>query len=258
MTTNLDKYRKDLDRLIATSEKLYYTMAYDLNLLDKKSRESVEEIRFKSFNSAYEKWYTESLAVIKQIIPERQSDFIKLYKDEKRKVTDYLSYTMSDYLIGLKVTFGSDVKVDSKAGVPKFEQQKNILASANARFESTLLDINQLMHADLLDSELDKASVLLKNGYSRASGAVAGVVLEAHLEKVCQNHSLNIKKANPSISDYNDTLKGNEIYDIPTWRFIQHLGDLRNLCDHKKSKDPNTEDIEDLIKGVQKITKTIF
>jgi hypothetical protein len=45
---------------------------------------------------------------------------------------------------------------------------------------------------------------------------------------------------------------------MPTWRFIQHLADLRNLCDHKKKRDPKTEDIDELIEGVEKITKTLF
>jgi hypothetical protein len=63
---------------------------------------------------------------------------------------------------------------------------------------------------------------------------------------------------NPHISELNDILKKNDVLDVPTWRFIQHLGDLRNLCDHKKSHDPTTERIHELIEGVRKIIKTVF
>jgi hypothetical protein len=258
MTTNLKKYREDLDKLVEKGFILYYTMAYDLKILDKESLKKVEKIRVTNFKSEYEKWYTESLSVIRQIIPDRQADFIKMYKDEKRKIADYSTYTMSDYLIGVQVTQGHTVKVDATAAVPKLEQQRNILGSANVKFESTLLDIQHLLHADLLDSEIEEASILLKNGYNRASGAIAGVVLESHLSQVCQNHKVVIKKLNPSISDYNDLLKNDGVYDIAIWRYIQHLTDLRNMCDHKKVKDPTAEEIEDLIKGVAKITKTIF
>ncbi|MCK5600839.1 hypothetical protein KAR91_03160, partial [Candidatus Pacearchaeota archaeon] len=85
-----------------------------------------------------------------------------------------------------------------------------------------------------------------------------GVVLEKHLSQVCDNHSVKIAKKNLSISDYNDKLKKAEIYETPTWRKIQHLGDLRNLCDHKKKKEPKIENVDELIEGVESIIKTIF
>lgn len=92
----------------------------------------------------------------------------------------------------------------------------------------------------------------------RGAGAIAGVVLEKHLAQVHFNHNLKISKKNPSISDLNDTLKTSEIYETPTWRKIQHLGDLRNLCDHNKSKEPTKEEVEELILGVEAIIKTIY
>ena len=110
----------------------------------------------------------------------------------------------------------------------------------------------------MFDSELDTSRELLKNGYLRAAGAVAGVVLEKHLEQVSISHNIKVKRRNPSISDYNDTLKEVEVLDVQTWRFIQHLADLRNLCDHKKQQEPKPEEIKDLINGVDKVSKTVF
>jgi len=52
-------------------------------------------------------------------------------------------------------------------------------------------------------------------------------------------------------------LRDNDVIDIPTWRFIQHLADLRNLCTHKRKKEPTKEDVEELINGVEKVIKTI-
>jgi hypothetical protein len=75
---------------------------------------------------------------------------------------------------------------------------------------------------------------------------------------VCQNHNIKITKKAPTINDYNEELKRNEVIEIPNWRFIQRLGDLRNLCDHKKSTDPTKNQIDDLIEGVDKTVKTIF
>jgi galactitol-specific phosphotransferase system IIB component len=243
MASNLERFRQDLDKLIKAAEKLYLTMAYDLNLLDEKTKKAGEKARTQNFKADYEKWYTEAVYVLKQILPERLDDFIKLYKNEKRKETNYTTYTMSDYLLGVTVTYGVRVTVEPKAGFPKFEIQKGILESAVGRFESTLFDIQQLLQADIFDSEIDSARELIKNGYERAAGVISGVVIEKHLAQVCSNHKITVKKKNPSISDYNDALKEANIIEIPTWRFIQHLSDIRNLCAHKKTRDPKKEEV---------------
>ena len=96
-----------------------------------------------------------------------------------------------------------------------------ILRSANSRFESSLFDIKQILQAHLFDSELDAARELSKNGFLRAAGAIAGVVLERHLGQVCANHQLVTRKKNPSISEWNDLLKNGGTVDVPAWRFIQ-------------------------------------
>jgi hypothetical protein len=131
------------------------------------------------------------------------------------------------------------------------------LISVKQRFKSSLFDLKQLVQADLFDSELDAASELNKNKFTRAAGAVAGVVLEKHLCVVCDNHNLKLTKKNPTINDFNELLKANNTIDVPMWRFIQHLGDLRNLCDHNKSKEPSSQDVTDLIDGVKKISKNL-
>jgi len=212
------------------------------------------------FKSEYEKWYSEALDVIRQVLPSRYDDFKHLYKAEKRKDIDYLTYTMSDYMIGLQTTKGWEktIVVDTKAALPKFQQQMKILKAAERRFESSLFEIKQLLQADLFDSEIDTARELLKNGYTRAAGAVAGVVLEKHLQQVSRSHNVTIKQKRPGIADYNEALKEAQVIEIPTWRFIQHLAALRNLCDHKKTREPKPEEIEDLINGVDKISKTVF
>lgn len=46
--------------------------------------------------------------------------------------------------------------------------------------------------------------------------------------------------------------------DISRWRQIQFLGDVRNLCDHKKEKEPTEEQVEELIEGVEKVIKNVF
>ena len=144
------------------------------------------------------------------------------------------------------------------AAISRFNQQLSIVKTIRERFRSSLFDIRQLAQADLFDSELEAAKELAKNKFIRAAGAVAGVVLERHLKEVCGNHDVTIRRKNPQISDLNESLKGADVVDIPQWRFIQHLGDLRNLCAHDKKPEPTMDQVEDLLAGVAKVTKTIF
>jgi len=53
----------------------------------------------------------------------------------------------------------------------------------------------------------------------------------------------------------NQLLKDSGVIDTPMWRCIQHLGDLRNLCDHSEGREPSREEVNDLISGVTKVIK---
>lgn len=212
-----------------------------------------------SFSEKYQDWYSEAREVIRQLLPNRLDDFTEFYKSkEKRKNANYENYTVHDYLMGLNTTLGIQIIAEPKAAIPKFQQQLLILKSALKLFDSKLIDIYQILQADLFDSEIEAARHLNKNGFVRAAGAMIGVVIESHLQQVCSGHNIKITKNNPGINDLAQILKDNGILDTPGWRKIQHLADLRNLCDHKKPSNPTNEQIDDLIDGAAKIVKTIF
>jgi len=194
-------------------------------------------------------------------LPDRLADFVGHYERPKsRKSPTYETYRVQDYLQRLTVTRGYDKEkvVGPDAAIPQFRQQLFILQALERRFESSLFDIRQLVQADLFDSDLEAAGGLLKEKFARAAGAVAGVVLERHLAQACENHGIKIAKKSPSISDLNDALKEASVIDIPQWRFVQHLADIRNLCDHNKAKEPTVEQVEDLVAGVRKTIKSVF
>lgn len=275
MNTNIDRYKEDLSKLITQGTQLQYSMQYRLYPKetvahlkkmyesDKKADEKVEAIlkKLPEFANVYQHWYSEALGLIKQLLPDRLADFIKFYEKPKtRKDISYTNYVIEDYLQGLRVTKGhyQDKVVGPDAAYPQFQQQLNVLKSVERRFESSLFDIRQLVQADLFDSELASAKELAKHKFIRAAGAVAGVVLEKHLLQVSQNHNIPLGKKNPTINDFNELLKNNNVIDTPQWRFIQLLGDLRNLCDHNKEQEPTLYQANDLISGVEKIIKTIF
>ena len=84
------------------------------------------------------------------------------------------------------------------------------------------------------------------------------MILEGHLQRVTQNHNITIRKKTPTIADLNDPLKNAGVYDNPTWRKIQLLADIRNLCSHKKSREPTDDEVVELISGVNWIIESIF
>lgn len=269
MSSNIERFKSDLESLITHGARLELAMAYACDptamkvvlrkQLGEKTEKYVEELP--SFNQEYQRWYSEALALLRQLLPDRVADFIRHYEKPKtRKELSNESYRIEDYLQGLSITRGYDgsVIVNQSAALPHFSQQLAMLSAAKGRFESSLFDIRQLVQADLLDSELEAAEMLAKHKFTRAAGAVAGVVLERHLSQVCTNHHLSIGKKNPTIADFNEALKASNAIDVPQWRFIQHLGDIRNLCDHSRSAEPTTEQVADLLAGAKKITKTLY
>lgn len=265
---NLDRYKKELQSLLETSD----MMKHDLELRVKGDSKVIEKLEGKkketydkingSFESHYQGWYTESIAVVRQIIPDRLDEFINLYEtDLKRKSVDTVSYSIQDWMNGRRSALNRyGVKHIDDIGVVtmKFGIQIAILNSAQKRFTSSLFDIKQVVQADLFDSEIEAANELSKKGFYRASGIICGVVLEKHLLQACENHQLSNRKKNPTISDLNDLLKNNGVIEVSIWRFIQHLGDVRNKCGHNKEDEPTSDEVKGMIEGVSKIIKTVF
>ena len=149
MPTNLDKYKADLDSLI----KLGDTMRLDLIFRDLEEQGQLAEDdnkNFKKFKGDFEKhyqrWYTESSAVIRQLIPDRSIEFEHLYKgDGKRKEINSTTYNIQDWLNGIRTTVnsltGDKYYNDSAIVAMRFNTQLEILKAVMARFESSLLDI---------------------------------------------------------------------------------------------------------------------
>ena len=229
-----------------------------------RNRKSFKDPKNKNIvlSSRYQKWYSKAVLVIKQLLPDRYNEFQKLYQSEKRdnKPLTNSTYTISDYLIGIKVQekWGEQRVDEPSVCLGKFEQQLGILESCVEVIDSKLYSIESVLQSELFEDELETAKVILKKGSLRVSGALAGITLERHLKKVCQSHSLKLSKTNPTISDFNEELKRNEIIDIPTWRLIQRLGDIRNLSVHAKEREPTKDEVLDLILGCEKLIAELF
>jgi hypothetical protein len=265
MITSLDRYKKDLDALVKLGQKMQLDLSgrhlIQRGKVNPEKRKEIEALD-RTFERNYQGWYTQAGALIRQLIPDRVAEFQELYKgDGKRKATTAQTYHIQDWLNGVRsgASYTGEKHYDDFAIITmRFSTQLAILEAVRTRFDSSLYDIRQLVQADLFDSELDAARELLNAGFARAAGAVAGVVLEKHLGQVVVNHAISSRKQHPTISDLNDLLKSGGVLDVPAWRNVQRLGDLRNLCDHNKHRDPTNDEVRELIDGVEKFTKTLF
>lgn len=251
-----DNLKKEIKDLIKDGIRYYNAIGYYGSIATDKPLDDEEDaqIEISYFVQNYEKWYSASVRLIKRILPEREKDFVVLYRDDKRKEIKWQNYTISDALQG-KTTATHSFHPGNAAY--SMLQQVGMLKACLDSFDKKIYDIQVILQADIFDSEIDSAKHLLKMGFLRAAGAICGVVIENHLSTVCVSRNITIKKKSPSIADYNDSLK-DVAYDTIEWRRIQRLGDLRNLCDHKKDREPTKDEVEELISGTERLIKNIF
>lgn len=261
-TTTVAAFRERLDELVGEGRSLASAVqAAQTDLPDQAAHpETVPQVR-------YQRWYTESARVIERMTPERADEFRALYDPVDGAVgvpSSILEYGIRHYLsdapIGEFCRFcsSSDLTVDLSSVVrQKLATQVAILEAARVPFESVLVDLRGSVQAKLFDSKLAACRHLHSNGYFRAAGAVAGVVLEAHLQSVCSKHELTYHRPRPTISDLLHYLRDHGLIDHAMQLEVQALADVRNLCDHNRDREPTDFEVEDLIDGVDRVIKAI-
>lgn len=221
-----------------------------------KDRQKEELLKAPYFVREYQRWYSSALRVVEQVLPDRYAEFRDLYKDDRRKELSVSTYGIADYVAGIRPSLLTERDALSKA-MRAFERQAAIVSTAEDRLSSVLADIGRTLHSQILDDELAAAKNLLAASHLRSAGVVAGVVLEGHLKKLIVHHKVSFRRT-PMLGALNEALKEAQVYDIPQWRQIQHLADIRNLCGHKGNRDPERAEVEHLIREVEKIVKNVF
>lgn len=224
-----------------------------ISIIKEMSKDNTQE-RLK-VQTRYQRWFTKSLNIVKTLLPNRYNEFYECYKLEKRVEIKPDTYRIYDYFTGVTISL---IEPGLPRAICQFFVQISILESIRDSFDSLVFNITENINLEIMDNELKSSKLLLKKGFLRAAGAISGVVLEKHFANILINHNLKTLKKDPSISDYNDLLKKENIYDTIQWRFVQRLGDIRNLCDHNKDREPTKEEVQELIDGVDKIIKTVF
>lgn len=239
--------KKELSALLDEQQKLI-TLAKD-------NKDIIE------FGTSYQRWYSRAYKLVEALAAERLPEFVSYYLiDPKRKVADAGNYVIQDYIKGIGARtnrYDKPLWDTNNLAAIRIVNQLQIISSLSSRIDSVLQDVTGHLFAEIQDAELLAAKRLTKIS-KRAAGALAGVVLERHLQRAADNHSISIGKKSPTISDLNDPLKNKGVYDTPVWRKIQLLADIRNLCSHQKAMEPTDEQVDELIAGVNSIIKTVF
>jgi hypothetical protein len=141
MTSNVDRFKGDLEKLIGLGDQLEISIQHEcfpdeLEKALKKQLGDKAATALKAlprFAETYQRWYSEAIVLLRQLLPDRVPDFIRHYEKPKpRKDITYENYRIEDYLQGLNVTIGYEKRkvVGPDAAIPHFRQQLAILKAA--------------------------------------------------------------------------------------------------------------------------------
>src|SRR4030095_2910563 len=144
----------------------------------------------------------------------RLAEFKAYYEiDPKRKALGYGTYVIQDFFKNVVPNKLQHPDFDSdERTLICFFNQLTILKAIAGRVDTVLENIEGELYAELQDSELVIARQLCKVNL-RAAGALVGVVIEGHLQKVADSKGVKVSKKNPTIADLNDPLKAASVID---------------------------------------------
>lgn len=186
----------------------------------------------------YQCWFSAVRVIVAKNQPDRLPELDFLYQRIKPELSD----THIEKINFFRVKDDINLQFDLLAAIPN-------------HLKYSIYDIELEIYSILMDDELAAAKHLLSKGFLRPAGVLAGVLLERHLKNLLGKHVPPISfRKNATLSTLNDACKGT-VFDLTTWRKVQHLADIRNLCAHDNCKEPRRAEVEDLISGVSSLLK---
>ena len=199
----------------------------------------------------YQAWYSVARRVVEQLLPERLDEFTRYYSLPPGEHTAWAyDCTVNELLLG-QVAYETEVRHANELGLKRLQRQVAIVASCAGVLESTLADIRWSITVQASEDELSEAQALALQGYIRAAGALAGVVLERALRRLAERHGIQTEGVKAAA--LNDGFKSRSIYDEPTRSRIQLLLAIRNKCSHPGDDEPAATEVNDLIAGVDRV-----
>ena len=210
------------------------------------------------FEAQYQCWYTRALPLVRRLAPDRYAEFRSYYEIDPRRPHGHWShaYVIQHYMKGIDPFVGDDYDIHQLTAVC-FYNQLIIFDSLLARLDYTLADLEDQLQVGLQAAELEAARSLIKLS-ARSAGALAGVVLEAHLRRLVRKHRVKLRKQKPRLRDLADALKDAGILDAQAWSQLGWLADIRERCVQKQDVPPTKAQARDLIDGAHWLIKNVF
>ncbi len=166
----------------------------------------------------------------------------------------------------LKNTFGAthpyyenfNVEVRAIASAAYVEIGRGILKAAKDEIDKGwFVTVRGIVSAEIFSDFLEMAGYLLSEGYKDAAAVMIGSVLEEHLRKLCEKHSIplieitkNGKNKPKKVATLNDELAGKSVYkddqkNVTAWWA------LRNSAAHGKYNKYTEKQVELMHQGVK-------
>ena len=187
----------------------------------------------------YEIWFAVTKLIVKQY-----SDMHEIFEMEYPKIKNHILILVN----ASKKSFQNNF-------IDLFDTQVNILHTIIPIISFKEINFKKILTADLLDSELEQAEMLYKYDFNRASGAIAGVVLERYLKTLCDVNLIDVGEKDTIEPLATKLYKSDSVpdFDITLFKSIQHLASIRNKCTHPK-EDVKNHEVRELLDKVKKVT----
>lgn len=257
-----DDIKKELTALIQDIETMSFALSY-IEKLDKYTdeeidsyEETIRDLEDGNFilSKEYNKFYGKACRLLKNIMPERLEEFQLCYMYSNNSKQRGFIRNISTYF--MKNAGSEHIRFDRSLEEQTYDlfiRQRDILESAYELIDSVLYDIENRIQYNIFSNELEAAQHLFKNKYIRPAGVIAGVALESHLKYVCQiKPNITIKKKD-TLGNFIEHLRTNQYIDSIMDRKLLRLTDIRNLCGHKRDREPTEAEVQELITGVAQI-----
>jgi len=101
-------------------------------------------------------------------------------------------------------------------------------AISEAINKELLFRIEDLIFAEAFADLMDQAEYLLDQGYTLASGVILRAILEERLKRLCATNHCEPEKERPTISDYNQKLYKEHVYDKTMFKHVDSMTGIGN------------------------------
>ncbi len=241
---DVDHVRKELEALLRAGREL-------------SAEAGGEQFDPREINGSYQTWYTQTRRLVATVLPDRRREFEAYYRPSSGG--DESHPTIAGILIGWRSAKAVGEKREGlaqlfgpgserRAFLHLFDMQLAILASALP----TMLPPER-PH----DRELELAHELLKGGHRRAAGALAGMALEQHLQRVALRRGVDVAPSDArSAARLNRVLRAAGVYGGARSRQIRDLIDLSTACLRGKEK-PSPQRLAWLLAGADDVLRHV-